>query len=108
MQQSYPDGDAITIDQAMWRIGVCLLVLELLHGWGLCRGPCDPLVPEYCPLPFPNSFFTAPSAQSLTGLRVNFSAETFPRDILRRGVNPGEWNTLGQLERRPRGSCTAD
>ena len=60
------------------------------------RGPCDPLVPEYCGLPFPSSYFTAPDPSTSTGLRVNFSTNTFPPDIIGRLVDPVEWNTFGE------------
>ena len=73
-----------------------LLVLGLLSTQGSCRGPCDPLIPQYCILPFPNSFFTAPSSQTPTGVQVNFSAQTFPSNVFGRKVNPIEWNTLGE------------
>ncbi len=59
------------------------------------QSPCDSLTPEYCALPFPNSYYTAPDPSTGTGLKVNFSAAAFPTDIIGRGVNPGEWNTMG-------------
>ena len=61
------------------------------------RGPCDPLVPEYCALPFPNSYYTAPDRSTSTGLRVNFSTNSFPPDIIGRLVDPIEWNTFGEM-----------
>lgn len=75
------------------------------------RAPCDPLVPEYCALPFPNSYYTAPDPSTVTGLRVNFSTLTFPVDIVGRLVDPTEWNTLGKWRKSLRsrfgkaGSC---
>ena len=74
---------------------VLFISLLLLVGEGSCKGPCDPLVPEYCLLPFPNSFFVDPSSRSPTGVQVNFSSDAFPLDTFGRGVNPAEWNTLG-------------
>ncbi|XP_064393364.1 uncharacterized protein LOC135340879 [Halichondria panicea] len=58
------------------------------------QSPCDSLTPEYCALPFPSSYYTAPDPSTATGLKVNFSSATFPLDIIGRGVNPAEWNTL--------------
>lgn len=60
------------------------------------RGPCDPLVPEYCQLPFPNSFFTVLSPHTPTGVQVNFSTHSFPVDVLGRLTNLTEWNTFGK------------
>lgn len=62
------------------------------------RGPCDPLVPEYCQLPFPNSFFTIPSPHTPTGVQVNFSTHSFPVDAFGRLTNLTEWNTFGKLQ----------
>ena len=67
----------------------------LLVGRGSCKGACDSLIPEYCLLPFPNSFFVAPSSRSPTGVQVNFSSVAFPLDSLGRGVDPAAWNTMG-------------
>lgn len=81
-----------------------LLILPLLATVrrSAARGPCDPLVPEYCQLPFPNSFFTAPSSHTPTGVQVNFSTHTFPVDVFGRLADPGEWNTLGNICARGR------
>lgn len=73
---------------------VSLLVL-LLAQHAYSRDPCDPLVPEYCALPFPNSYFTTVDKSTLTGIRVNFSVDTFPLDIIGRPVDPKEWNEMG-------------
>ena len=59
------------------------------------QSPCDSLTPEYCALPFPSSYYTTQDPSTATGLKVNFSSATFPLDIIGRGVNPAEWNTLG-------------
>ena len=58
-------------------------------------GPCDPLVPEYCVLPFPNSFYTIPKDTN-TGVQVNFSEASAPVDIIGRRTSPAEWNTMGE------------
>ena len=76
---------------------VFLVLLSVFAAQGSSRGPCDPLTPEYCQLPWPNSFFTRPDAAAATGLRVNMSQETWPRDSTGRGVDPVEWNTMGEL-----------
>ena len=59
------------------------------------RGPCDPLVPEYCSLPTPNSFFAVDKSSTRTGLTVSFQSNTLPQDSLGRNVIPNEWNTFG-------------
>ena len=75
---------------------VFLAVLGVFADLSSSRGPCDPLTPEYCQLPWPNSFFTRPDAGSATGLRVNMSLETWPKDSTGRGVDPADWNTMGE------------
>ena len=70
-----------------------VIVLALCHA--ASRGPCDPLVPQYCLLPFPNSFYTVTATDTDTGLRVNFSHQSFPKDILGRLFQPEEWNGFG-------------
>ena len=80
-------------------LGKAVVLLLLLTGLvvsGNARGPCDPLTPEYCQLPFPNSFFTRPDADSPTDVRVNMSADTWPKDSFGRGLNPVHWNTMGK------------
>ena len=61
-------------------------------------GPCDPLVPEYCALPFPNSFFTRPRKDSNTGVLVNLTEATPPVDAIGRRTDPAQWNTMGEAE----------
>ncbi|XP_065913302.1 uncharacterized protein [Dysidea avara] len=68
-------------------IGVFLGVCEAL-------GECDPLVPDYCGLPLPNSFYMRHDASSLTGLRTNFSTKTFPENTGGDKINPKDWNTF--------------
>ena len=60
--------------------------------------PCDSLVPEYCALPYPNSYFTmdVPLSESPTGVRVNFSQEFFPRNTLDVPMDPKKWNRFGK------------
>lgn len=76
-----------------------LVLLSVFAAQGSTRGPCDPLTPEYCQLPWPNSFFTRPDADSATGVRVNLSLETWPKDIAGRSIDPAEWNRMGELYR---------
>lgn len=59
------------------------------------RGPCDPLVPEYCILPFPNSFYAGEWFGTGTGLKVNISDHTPPRDSLGRLLDTTSWNLFG-------------
>ena len=75
---------------------LCILLMLAFFDRSESRGPCDPLVPEYCILPFPSSFYTIP-AETTTGLQVNFSIDTFPTDVLGRRTDPAEWNTFGEL-----------
>ena len=80
--------------EARTSVSMWLLVqLQIAHS----LGPCDPLVPEYCALPFPNSFFTAPKEESLTGVQVNISKATTPADIVGQHTSPVQWNTMGEL-----------
>jgi hypothetical protein len=53
---------------------------------------CDPLGGERCYLPFPNDYFTVPSDDTATGLRVNFSRETLPANVGGVHVDPTELN----------------
>ena len=70
-----------------------VLVFFLCHA--AARGPCDPLVPQYCVLPFPNSFYTVTDASTETGLRVNFNKRSFPRNLFGRRIKPDTWNSFG-------------
>ena len=74
-----------------------VLVAVLL---GVCDalGECDPLVPDYCGLPLPNSFFTRQDPTSVTGVRVNFSTKALPEGLLGEKINPRDWNTFGKLK----------
>lgn len=61
------------------------------------RGPCDPLVPQYCSLPLPNSFFTVDTSSTKTGHTVLFQLNSLPYDSFGRNIIPNEWNTLGSI-----------
>jgi len=57
-------------------------------------GPCDPLVPEVCYLPWPNNFFARDDASTPTGKKAAISIDTFPKDRQGTPVVPTEWNTM--------------
>mmetsp|Transcript_6422 Transcript_6422/g.10514 ORF Transcript_6422/g.10514 Transcript_6422/m.10514 type:complete len:673 (-) Transcript_6422:142-2160(-) len=56
---------------------------------------CDPLVPQYCMLPFPNDFWRVQDTQS-GGYHLNFTANVFPVDDHGKTIDPaaGGWNSL--------------
>lgn len=62
------------------------------------RGPCDPLVPQYCMLPFPNSYYTRQwpvgANGTHTGLKVDIPTIGTPVDTLGRYIHTDHWNTL--------------
>ena len=76
-------------------------------GWHICcflilfvqvmseNSPCDPLVPQYCSLPFPNSFFTKKDSTTQTGIRIDMSPHSIPRDIFGKELIPEQWNAFG-------------
>lgn len=53
---------------------------------------CDPLGGERCYLPFPNNYFTLPSDDTATGLRVNFQRDALPANAAGVHVDPTELN----------------
>src|SRR5688572_22045107 len=53
---------------------------------------CDPLGGERCYLPFPNNYFTLPSDDTATGLRVNFQRDALPANAAGVQVDPTELN----------------
>ena len=71
------------------------LVLSCVH-LSVTKAPCDPLVPGYCLLPFPSSYYLQPNASTKTGYSVHFPVESFPRDSFGRQVKPEYWNTFGE------------
>ena len=79
-------------------MSACVLVISLCVSFVVVNsvGPCDPLVPEYCALPFPNSFFTRPKEDSNTGVQVNLTEASPPVDIIGRHTDPAQWNTMGE------------
>ena len=91
----YPVG---LMQSAMLRLVLITALAFLLVAVQIsARGLCDPLEPEYCYLPFPNQFYLAPSADSATGFRVNYSTDSFPSSLIGVRVDPTEWNTMGRL-----------
>ena len=72
------------------------------------RGPCDPLVPEYCILPFPNSFYVGEWFGTGTGLKVNISDHTPPRDSLGRLLDTTSWNLFGLCVYACTHACTSN
>ena len=53
---------------------------------------CDPLGGDRCYLPFPNDYFTIPSDDTATGLRVNLQREALPANAAGVHVDPTELN----------------
>ncbi len=58
------------------------------------HGPCDPLVPEACAYPFPNSFYLEEDTSTPTGYRVHFTPEALPVAKDKKPIDPTAWNTL--------------
>ena len=59
---------------------------------GTRGGPCDPIDPTACLLPFPNDFFTVPDATTETGLRVHLDPAAMLRNAQGTAIDPSEWN----------------
>ncbi len=53
---------------------------------------CDPLVPSFCPLPFPSNVFSVVDDTTLTGRRVQLEAEAMPVDYYGGHPEPDVWN----------------
>src|SRR3954451_8167615 len=53
---------------------------------------CDNLDPAVCLQPFPNNYFTKPSAKTETGLKLNFALTDMPRNAAGKPIQPGQWN----------------
>jgi hypothetical protein len=71
-----------------------LLVLSYFAALSDGKSPCDPLVPEYCLLPFPNSYYLQLNSSTVTGYKVNFESDSFPVDSFGRLTSPVYWNTF--------------
>ncbi len=53
---------------------------------------CDPLVPSFCPLPFPSNVYTVADDTTLTGRRVQFEEEAMPLDYYGNRPEAAAWN----------------
>ena len=53
---------------------------------------CDPLGGDRCYLPFPNNYFTIPSDDTATGLRVRFQRDALPANAAGVHIDPTELN----------------
>src|SRR3954470_18954424 len=73
--------------RSLW---LALLASLVLAGPASAR--CDNLDPAVCLQPFPNNFFTKPSATTDTGLKVNFALIDMPRNAAGKPIQPGQWN----------------
>src|SRR4051794_310893 len=69
-----------------------LAVLASLAMAAPASANCDNLDPAVCLQPFPNNFFTKPSAKTDTGLKVNFALTDMPRNAAGKPIQPGQWN----------------
>ena len=66
--------------------------LTLVPAAGATASGCDPLDTRSCILPFPSNFNTVAQKGSDTGLRLNFSASQFPKNIKGKSGFPPELN----------------
>src|SRR5258706_2342148 len=69
-----------------------LALLALLAFAAPAPAQCDNLDPAVCLQPFPNNFFTKPSAATDTGLKVHFALTDMPRNAAGKPIQPGQWN----------------
>ena len=54
--------------------------------------PCTSADTATCLLPFPNNYNTVVDRRSATGLRVDFTADEMPTNVLGQSIDPTEWN----------------
>lgn len=66
--------------------------LALIPAVSAAAAGCDPLDTRSCLLPYPSNFNTAPQKGSDTGLRLNFSASQFPKNVNGKPGFPPELN----------------
>ena len=52
-----------------------------LSGVASAKASCEPFDTRDCLLPFPSNHFTTPQRGSETGLRLNFNAAVFPKNV---------------------------
>lgn len=55
-------------------------------------GVCNPVEDSHCMLPFPSRFYLEEGADTPTGYRVRFGAETLPQNIDGVQMDPTRWN----------------
>ena len=60
---------------------ITVTALTLIPAGGAAASGCDPLDGRSCILPFPSNFNTVAQKGSDTGLRLNFSASQFPKNV---------------------------
>lgn len=53
---------------------------------------CDPLVPSFCPLPFPSNVYTVADASTATGRRVQLDPSAMPVGSSMKAPVPEPWN----------------
>lgn len=53
---------------------------------------CDPLVPSFCPLPFPSNVYSVADAATATGRRVQLDDEAMPVDYYGGAPEADAWN----------------
>lgn len=53
---------------------------------------CDPLVPSFCPLPFPSNVYSVADDATMTGRRVQFEEEAMPLDYYGSRPEAEVWN----------------
>ena len=71
---------------------ITVAALTLVPAASAAAAGCDPLDTRSCLLPFPSNFNTVAQKGSDTGLRLNFSASQFPKNVQGRAAFPPELN----------------
>jgi len=71
---------------------ITVAALTLIPAAGAAASGCDPLDTRSCILPFPSNFNTVAQKGSDTGLRLNFSASQFPKNVKGKSGFPPELN----------------
>ena len=71
---------------------ITVAALTLVPAASAAAAGCDPLDTRSCLLPFPNNFNTVAQKGSDTGLRLNFSASQFPKNVKGKSGFPPELN----------------
>merc|ERR1712100_183017 len=73
---------------------LCIILGVVSAQIATTLGPCDPISPIKCMLPFPNDFFTIDDDSTVTGKRLRLTNETFPLSDAGESINATEWNML--------------